>query len=244
MILLPAIDIQNGTCVRLKQGNFSTAEKVAEDYMEAARRFEDAGAQWVHMVDLDGAKAGHPVNQKIYETVAQKTHLCVEVGGGVRNAETIETYLQSGVARVILGSAALKNPELVTQAVARFGSEHIAVGIDSRGGFVASQGWLETSHVPETELLCAMKEAGVRYFIVTDIARDGTLAGPNLEQLAKMQKAAGGCHIIASGGVRDLRDIQSCMDLGLYGVICGKSIYKGTLDLMQAVCLARGVGQC
>ena len=145
MIILPAIDIKDGNCVRLFKGDFSTVEKVAADYMETAKGFEIAGASWIHMVDLDGAKEGRPMNQHIYEDVAAKTGLKVEVGGGIRNLETIDTYLKSGVERVILGSAALKNPQLVKDAVQKFGSQHIAVGIDAKNGMVATEGWLEES---------------------------------------------------------------------------------------------------
>lgn len=242
MIILPAIDIKDGNCVRLYKGDFATVEKVAANYMETARGFATAGATWIHMVDLDGAKEGRPVNQKIYEDVAVNTTLQVEVGGGIRNLETIETYLASGVKRVILGSAALKNPELVESAVAKFGSEHIAVGIDSKNGMVATEGWLESSDVDEVSLMQAMMKIGVRYFIVTDISKDGTLSGVNLEQLERMQTAAqGGANIIASGGVHTIKDIRGCKELGLYGTICGKSIYQGTLDLTGAIQLAEGV---
>ena len=155
MIILPAIDIKDGNCVRLFKGDFSTVEKVAADYMETAKGFETAGASWIHMVDLDGAKEGRPVNQHIYEDVAAKTGLKVEVGGGIRNLETIDTYLKSGVERVILGSAALKNPQLVKDAVQKFGSQHIAVGIDAKNGMVATEGWLEES---DTDYITLAKE--------------------------------------------------------------------------------------
>ena len=177
MIILPAIDIKDGNCVRLFKGDFSTVEKVAADYMETAKGFEKAGASWIHMVDLDGAKEGKPVNTKIYKDVATKTSLKVEVGGGIRNLETIEEYLAMGIARVIIGSAALKNPQLVKDAVNKFGSEKIAVGIDSKNGMVATEGWLESSDVHYIDLAKKMIEIGVKYFIVTDISKDGTLSG-------------------------------------------------------------------
>ena len=152
MIILPAIDIKDGNCVRLFKGDFSTVEKVAADYMETAKGFEKAGASWIHMVDLDGAKEGKPVNTKIYKDVATKTSLKVEVGGGIRNLETIEEYLAMGISRVIIGSAALKNPQLVKDAVNKFGCEKIAVGIDSKNGMVATEGWLESSDVHYIDL--------------------------------------------------------------------------------------------
>ncbi len=242
MIIFPAIDLQNGKPVRLYQGDFSTATQVAEDALETAKSFESAGATWIHMVDLDGAKAGKPVNQAIYESVAGETSLHVEVGGGIRTIETMETYLKSGVSRVILGSAALKNPQLVQEAVTMFGSERVAVGIDARNGKVATEGWLEDSNVADTELLLAMQEVGVRYFIVTDIAKDGTLSGVNTTQLARLQAVAPDANITASGGVRTLEDIRACRALGLYGTICGKSLYAGTLDLAEAIRLAEKEG--
>ncbi|MBE6844632.1 MAG: 1-(5-phosphoribosyl)-5-[(5-phosphoribosylamino)methylideneamino]imidazole-4-carboxamide isomerase [Ruminococcus sp.] len=236
MIILPAIDIKDGNCVRLFKGDFSTVEKVAADYMETAKGFEDAGATWIHMVDLDGAKEGRPVNTKIYKDVAEKTSLKVEVGGGIRNIETIEEYLSMGISRVIIGSAALKNPQLVKDAVEKFGSEKIAVGIDSKDGMVATEGWLEASDVNYIDLAKEMIKIGVKYFIVTDISKDGTLSGVNTQQLAELSKATNGeCCIIASGGVHTIEDIKACKELGLYGTICGKSIYKGTLDLREAV---------
>lgn len=239
MIILPAIDIINGNCVRLHQGDYATAEKVADNFMDTAKSFEQAGAKWIHMVDLDGAKAGCPVNTEIYRAVAQQTELKVEVGGGIRTIETIEAYLNLGVTRVILGSAALKNPALVKEAVAKFGSEHIAVGIDAKNGMVATEGWLETSDVYYVDLAKQMIAVGVKYFIVTDIAKDGTLSGVNIDQLAELYQATKGeCCIIASGGVHTIEDIRKCKELGLYGTICGKSIYKGTLNLEDAIALA------
>jgi len=236
MIILPAIYIKDGNCVRLFKGDFSTAEKVAADYMETAKGFEKAGASWIHMVDLDGAKEGRPVNTQIYKDVANKTSLKVEVGGGIRNIDTIRQYLSMGISRVIIGSAALKNPELVKEAVLNFGSEKIAVGIDSKNGMVAAEGWLESSDVHYIQLAKEMIKIGVRYFIVTDISKDGTLSGVNTLQLKELSEAVGNaCNIIASGGVHTIEDIIACKKLGLYGTICGKSIYKGTLDLREAV---------
>lgn len=236
MIILPAIDIKDGNCVRLFKGDFSTVEKVAADYLETAKSFEAAGAKWIHMVDLDGAKEGKPINAKIYTDVAEKTNLKVEVGGGIRNLETIQEYLNMGISRVILGSVALKNPELVSDAVEKFGSEKIVVGIDAVNEMVATEGWLESSDVNYIDLANKMIETGVKYFIFTDISKDGTLSGVNVQQLKKLADATyGKCNIIASGGVHTMDDIVVCKEMGLYGTICGKSIYKGTLDLREAV---------
>lgn len=236
MIILPAIDIKDGNCVRLFKGDFSTVEKVASDYLETAKGFENAGASWIHMVDLDGAKEGRPVNTKIYTDVAEKTNLKVELGGGIRNLETIQEYLNMGITRVILGSVALKNPALVSSAVEKFGSEKIVVGIDAMNGMVATEGWLETSEVNYIELADKMISVGVKYFIFTDISKDGTLSGVNTEQLKALADATSGrADIVASGGVHTMADIIACKEMGLYGAICGKSIYKGTLNLKEAV---------
>ena len=239
MIILPAIDIKDGNCVRLFKGDFSTVEKVASDYLQTAREFEQAGAQWIHMVDLDGAKEGRPVNTKIYTDVAEKTGLKVELGGGIRSIQTIDEYLKMGISRVILGSVALKNPALVKQAVEKFGNEKIVVGIDAMNGMVATEGWLESSNVKYIQLANEMIDNGVKYFIFTDISKDGTLSGVNKEQLQALQNECGSrCNIIASGGVHTIDDIKACKSMGLYGTICGKSIYKGTLDLKEAITVA------
>lgn len=236
MLIFPAIDIKDGNCVRLFKGDFSTVEKVASDYLETAKSFENAGAEWIHMVDLDGAKEGRPVNTKIYTDVAEKTSLKVELGGGIRSLETISEYLDMGISRVILGSVALKNPRLVRDAVEKFGSEKIVVGIDAMNGMVATEGWLESSDVNYIDLANAMIDSGVKYFIFTDISKDGTLSGVNRQQLQALYDATKGrADIVASGGVHTMEDIIACKEMGLYGTICGKSLYKGTLDLREAV---------
>ncbi|HHV32557.1 MAG TPA: 1-(5-phosphoribosyl)-5-[(5-phosphoribosylamino)methylideneamino]imidazole-4-carboxamide isomerase [Clostridiales bacterium] len=241
MIILPAIDVQNGECVRLVKGDFATAHKVAEDALATAKSFEATGAKWIHMVDLDGAKSAQPVNHSVFRNVVQNTHLNVEVGGGIRDMETISFYLNSGVSRVILGSAALSDPDLVKSAVREYGGR-IAVGIDARNGLVAAQGWLETSNVQYLELAKQMEQIGVEYLIFTDISRDGTLTGPNLEQLEALNRSVS-CHVIASGGVAGSKDIADLKNLGLYGVICGKALYSGNLNLRDAIALAGGEQQ-
>lgn len=236
MVILPAIDIKDGNVVRLFKGDYATVERVADNYLDAALSFRAAGAEWIHMVDLDGAKEGRPVNTKIYTDVAEKTDLKVEVGGGIRNIETIDEYLKMGISRVILGSAALKNPQLVKDSVEKFGSERIVVGIDALNGMVAVEGWLEASDVNYIDLANKMISFGVKYFIFTDISKDGTLSGVNAEQLKALYDGTHGkCSIIASGGVRTMDDIVTCKEMGLYGTICGKSIYTGSLDLAEAV---------
>ncbi len=233
MIILPAIDIKDGNCVRLVRGDYGTAHKVAEDYMQTALGFVQAGAEWIHMVDLDGAKDAKPVNTEIFLDVAKNTSLKVEVGGGIRNLDTVESYLSQGISRVILGSVALKNPELVELAVKEY-HEKIAVGIDAKNGFVAVEGWLDASTVDYISLAKEMQKMGVQTIIFTDISKDGTLSGVNQEQLKALHDAVD-CQIIASGGVHTMEDIRACVAMGLYGTICGKSLYQGTLNLKEAI---------
>lgn len=235
MILLPAIDLIDGECVRLIQGDYNTARRVAEDAVETARSFREAGAQWLHVVDLNGAKAAKPVNAKLMMRILKETGLWLEVGGGIRDMETIQSYLENGISRVILGTAAVSHPELVVSAVKRYG-ERIAVGIDARDGMVAQNGWTETSSIDPLNLARRMERVGVKYLIFTDISRDGTLSGPNLSMLKQLQNGVS-CRIIASGGISSLKDISDLAGLNLYGAICGKSIYAGTLDLKDAVTL-------
>jgi phosphoribosylformimino-5-aminoimidazole carboxamide ribotide isomerase len=234
MFILPAIDIKDGKCVRLYKGKFETVHQVADDYMTTALKFEKDGAKWIHTVDLDGAKEGKPVNDKIYIDIAAKTNLKVEVGGGIRNLETIEYYLNNGISRVILGSVALSNRQLVVDAVKNFGAEKIAVGIDAKHEFVRASGWLDKSDIHYLDLAEKMEQSGVKYIIYTDISKDGTLEGLNTEHLKKLSEKVK-CNIIASGGVKDMDDIKICKEFNLYGVICGKSIYSGSLNLAEAV---------
>ncbi len=233
MIIFPAIDIKDKTCVRLTQGDFSTVQQVADNPYDTARRFEAAGAEWIHMVDLDGAKSATPLNSEIFLGVAKKTGLKVQVGGGIRTMETVEYYLSGGITRVILGSAAVKNPDFVRQAVKDYG-HRIAVGIDAKNGMAAAEGWLDESTVHYIELAKHMESIGVKCIIFTDISKDGTLEGPSVEQLGQLQNAVS-CDIIASGGIRDIGHIKALRRMGLYGAICGKSLYHGTLYLSRAI---------
>jgi phosphoribosylformimino-5-aminoimidazole carboxamide ribotide isomerase len=237
MIILPAIDIKDGSCVRLYKGDFGSVQKVAEDPVETALSFQKAGAGWLHMVDLDGAKDAAPRNRQIFIDVAKATDLQVELGGGIRDLDTVEDYLSNGLARVILGSAAVKNPELVKTAVKEYGSR-IAVGIDARDEMVAVDGWLDSSSVHYLDLARAMEAVGVQTIIYTDISKDGTLSGPNLSQLTRINEAVS-CNIIASGGISCIDDIAALKAARMYGAICGKSLYQGTLSLEQALCLAK-----
>ena len=233
MIIFPAIDIMDGKPVRLLRGDFATAEQVAEDVLNTAKQFARVGCTWVHMVDLDGSLQKKPVNTDPILQVVEHTPLKVEVGGGIRTMEDIAFYLDRGVDRVILGSVALKNPELVQQAVDAYGDK-IAVGIDAKQGMVATEGWTEDSQMDFIDLAKAMEKMGVATIIYTDIGRDGTLSGPDVQGLDRLNKAVS-CNVIASGGVTTITDILVMKDKKMYGTICGKCIYKKTLDLREAV---------
>lgn len=232
MIILPAIDIKDGQCVRLLRGEFGTVHKVAESPEISARNFTEKGAGFLHVVDLDGALMKKPVN---IETVKRIINLGVpvEVGGGIRTEKDFETYAELGAKRIVLGSVALTDKALVKRCAENYPSL-TAVGIDAKNGFVSTEGWLCNGNVEYTELAKEVESIGVRYVIFTDIARDGTLEGPNLEQLSRLKDAVS-VNIIASGGIRDINDIKNCKSLGIYGAVCGKSLYSGTLDLREAI---------
>lgn len=236
MLIFPAIDIKDATCVRLYRGDYSTAHKVADDPIATAKSFEASGAKYLHMVDLDGAKDGQRINAETILSVRKSCDLFMELGGGIRNMESVEFYLENGVDRVILGSAAVKNPDFVKEAVSRYASR-IAVSIDALNGMVSAEGWTDTSEIDFIELAKRMEQIGVAYIIFTDISKDGMLSGPNLTMLDEL-KSSVSCNIIASGGVANLKDIINLTDLDIYGAICGKSIYSGTLDLAKAIAVA------
>lgn len=239
MFVLPAIDIKDGTCVRLYKGDYATAHKVAESAVETAKKFEEDGALWLHMVDLDGAKDGKRVNSELILQVRKSCGLHIEVGGGIRDMEAVDFYLQNGIDRVILGSAAIKDPDFVKAAVKKYPSQ-IAVSIDARDGMVSADGWTDTSEVDYLELAKRMEDIGVQYLIFTDISKDGMLSGPNLPMLDEL-KSAVKCNIIASGGVANLMDIINLTALNIYGAISGKAVYTGDLDLKKALAAANAV---
>lgn len=232
MIILPAIDIKNGQCVRLFKGEFDTVHKVAESPVISAENFKNKGSEFLHVVDLDGALEKKPVNHEIIKEIAA-LGIPVEVGGGIRTVSDIEMYVKNGISRVILGSIALKDPAFVKSAVKEFG-EVIAVGIDADNGFVKTEGWLDTSNVRFTDFAKLMEDCGVGNIIYTDISKDGTLSGVNGDHLRQLKETLS-IKITASGGVRDMNDIRLCKELDLYGAICGKSLYSGTLNLEEAL---------
>ena len=231
MEIFPAIDLKQGCAVRLSKGEMQSAKIYSKDPCELAKKFEDLGAKWLHLVDLDGAFAGEAVNFKAIERIVKSTRLRVEVGGGIRDEARIKEYLSLGVDRFILGSAALKNPDFVKQMAKLY---RIVVGIDAKEGLVATEGWAELSRVKATDLARDYANAGVCAIICTDISRDGMLSGVNVEFSRSIAKASG-IDTIASGGVKDMNDIIALKNAGLIaGVIVGKAYYEGTLDLKKA----------
>ena len=231
MEIFPAIDLKQGCAVRLSKGEMQSAKIYSKDPCELAKKFEDLGAKWLHLVDLDGAFAGEAVNFKAIERIVKSTRLRVEVGGGIRDEARIKEYLSLGVDRFILGSAALKNPDFVRRMAKLY---RIVVGIDAKDGLVATEGWAELSRVKATDLARDYADAGVCAIICTDISRDGMLSGVNVEFSRSIAKASG-IDTIASGGVKDMNDIIALKNAGLIaGVIVGKAYYEGTLDLKKA----------
>jgi len=233
MKIIPAIDLKDGQCVRLRKGDYNTAHKVAGDAVEAAKEFLSAGAELIHMVDLDGAKDGSHANYSVVKSVISETGAGVELGGGIRSLETIDSLLKLGLKRVIIGSAAVRDPELVREAVHKYG-EQIAVGVDAKNGTVRTHGWLNDSGEEYISFSKKMISLGVQTLIFTDIDRDGMLEGPNFEQLAALRNAVN-CDIVASGGVSSLEDIKNLKTLGINAVIAGKAVYTGALDLRAAI---------
>ena len=234
MNLYPAIDLKDGSCVRLLYGDFNAMTEYNPDPGDQARQFADAGCHWIHVVDLDGAVAGSAVNIDAVTAILE-TGLPVQLGGGIRSMKQIELWINAGISRVILGTAALKDPQLVIEAAGEFGGK-IAVGADARGGMIAAEGWLETTEMPVLELVRRFEDCGVAAIIFTDIGRDGALTGVNLEATAELARATS-IPVIASGGVASIDDIHALArdDSGIEGVITGRAIYDGQLDLAEAL---------
>ena len=233
MIILPAIDLKDGKVARLYKGEFDTVHQVADSPVETAKAFQAAGAKYIHMVDLDGAKSGSRVNSEIVRRVAEESGLKIELGGGIRTMADLEAVDAMGVYRMVIGSAAVSNPEFVREAVARYG-DRIAGGIDTKDGKVKTAGWIEDSGLDYLEFAKSMEELGVQTIIFTDIDTDGALSGPSFGRLEQLQKAVS-CRIIASGGVSSNEDIRKLAAMNLYGAIIGKAYYAGAIDLAQAV---------
>ncbi len=234
--IYPAIDIRGGKCVRLSQGDYNQETIYHENPVEMARNWTEQGAQWLHLVDLDAARSGELANIDVIDSIVSETSIAVQVGGGVRNMDRLERLLQAGVSRVVIGSAAIENPKFVQTALALY-SEQIAIGIDARDGYVATHGWLQQATVTAEELAKNMADLGAKTFIFTDIARDGMLSGANSEATAKLARA---CKrdVIASGGVATLDDVEQLASLetsGVSGVIIGKALYTGAIQLFDVL---------
>lgn len=241
MLIFPAIDIRGGKCVRLTEGRFDQETVFADNPVDMAHRWISEGAQYLHIVDLDGALAGSPVNLHIVANILKEAAIPVQLGGGIRDIETIDEILSCGVTRVILGSVAVRNPALVKEACRRYG-DRIVVGIDARDGQVAVEGWGVSGGIGAVELAKAMAAVGVTRFIYTDIARDGMLSGVNIKATAELAQESG-IPVIASGGVsglNDIKTIRAAASRGIEGVIIGKAIYTGALSLSAALAAARG----
>lgn len=233
MIILPAIDLKDGRCVRLLRGDFATVHQVADDPVETAKIFAAAGAKQIHMVDLDGAKDGARKNAEIVQRVASETGLKIELGGGIRCMADLQAVFAMGVYRAVIGSAAVSDPDFVAEAVKVYG-ERIAVGVDALDGEVKTAGWIAGSGLNYLEFAKKMEDLGVKTLIFTDIATDGALSGPSMDRL-KALKAAVKCRITASGGVANNQDIRDLRDAQMDGAIIGKAFYAGTIDLALAV---------
>ncbi|RSK28562.1 1-(5-phosphoribosyl)-5-[(5-phosphoribosylamino)methylideneamino]imidazole-4-carboxamide isomerase [Bacillus sp. HMF5848] len=231
--LYPAIDMRAGKCVRLIQGDYNKETVYGDSPYEMAKLFAEQGAEWIHMVDLDGAKAAQRINHEHVLEVASKLPVKVQIGGGIRTEEDVAFYLKRGVSRVILGSAAVSNPAFVKEMLRKYGNK-IAIGIDAKDGYVATEGWLETSNVKATELGKELAAAGAEVFIFTDIATDGMLSGPNVKAVTEMASATGK-EVIASGGVSSLADIEELAVANVAGAIVGKALYTNQFTVREAL---------
>ena len=233
MKILPAIDLKDGKCVRLYKGDFATVHQVAENPIEVAKIFTDAGAEMIHMVDLDGALDGVRKNGEIIRDVAQSSSAKIELGGGIRSMVDIETAEDLGVYRFVIGSAAVTDPDFVAQAVKRYG-ERIAVGIDAGNGRVRTHGWTEDAGIDAVEFAKKMESLGVKTIIFTDIDTDGTLEGPPIPALKVLRREVS-CEIVASGGVSGIEDIIKLKEIGMDAAIIGKAYYAGAINLAEAI---------
>ncbi len=232
MILFPAIDIRDGKCVRLIQGDYGKQQTFG-DPVEMAKKWEEAGAKFLHIVDLDGALVGETKNLSAIQLILDTIHIPIQLGGGIRSLEKVERLMEMGVSRVILGSAALRDEQFLDEALETYGSA-IAVSIDAKNGFVATDGWTKTSEVEALAFAKKLEEKGCQTIVYTDIAKDGMLSGPNFSELEKINRETT-MDVIASGGVSSLEDLRKLKALNMYGAIIGKAIYTGKINLEQAL---------
>lgn len=236
MIIFPAIDLKEGQCVRLVQGRAEDKTVYSNSPQDVAKSFEEKGAKWLHVVDLDGAFTGKPTNLEAIKSIASSINIPFQVGGGLREIQNVELLLSLGASRVIIGTKAVNSPDFIKELLDKFGSERIVLGIDAKDSMVATEGWVSTSHIPALEFGMQMKDLGIEYAVYTDISKDGLLQGPNFEAIKNM--ASTGLKIIASGGVSSLDDIVKLKEmeaLGVIGAVVGKAIYECKLDLTEAL---------
>lgn len=234
MQLYPAIDLKGGTCVRLTQGVFDHVTVYSDTPAEMAALWEEKGASYLHLVDLDGAQTGRSVNEDIIRRIIERVSIPVQIGGGIRTLEAAERFLRLGAARVIVGTKAVESPGFMRELVEAFGAERIVAGIDAKDGMAAIQGWEQVSRVSAVQLCKEMKERGIRHVVYTDIAKDGMLSGPNILATKTLMEETG-LDIIASGGVSSMEDLQNLYRQGIQGVIIGKALYENRIDLAEAV---------
>ena len=227
MLVIPAIDLKDGQAVRLYKGDYNQKTVYSNNPEELAKEFETMGAKWLHVVDLDGAKDGKCINLETIRKIKQTTNMSLELGGGIRNMETVALYLDEvGIDRVILGTAAINDPQFLKEAISKYGAKKIVVGVDVKNGYVSTSGWLKTSDVPYLDFIKELEKIGVEYIVVTDISKDGTLQGPNFkmyEQIASMSKI----NFVVSGGIKDKQNILDVAKKDYYACIVGKAYYEG-----------------
>ena len=238
MYLIPAIDLIGGKAVRLKKGDYQQVTVYSDSPVEVAKSFEEAGAKFLHVVDLDGAKEGTTTNFETICDILRQTKLSVEIGGGIRDIQTVQKYVEAGADRVILGTAAVTDPSFLQEAVEKYG-EHITVGVDIKDGMVAIKGWTEVSKLSCFDFCRSLQELGVKTVICTDISKDGMMSGTNLTLYQKLATAFS-MDIIASGGVSSEEDIRALMNMKVFGAILGKAVYTGAIDLKQAILMTEG----
>jgi phosphoribosylformimino-5-aminoimidazole carboxamide ribotide isomerase len=239
MKIFPAIDLKNGKCVRLYQGEFKSAQVVGEDPLKTAINFAKQGAEYLHLVDLDGALSGNIKNLNSINEIIKGVGIPIQLGGGIRSLETIEMLIEKGLSRVILGTAALNNPALIKEAIKKYGYK-IAIGIDARDGYVAVEGWKTSSKIEYIDFAKQMESIGVKTIIFTDISRDGTLTGPNFYATGMINDKVS-CDIIASGGMKCIEDIEKLKNMNMYGAIIGKALYSENISLAEAISIGRDV---
>jgi len=231
MIIIPAIDLIDGNCVRLTKGDFDTKKVYDKDPLEQAKEFESVNIKYLHIIDLDGAKQGKIINLLTIENIAKNTNLKIQVGGGIRTIEDGEKLFNAGVNKIIIGTLAVKEPVLFKQFIDTFGSEKIVLAVDIKDGKVGTHGWLEKSELTAEEFIEKMEELGVKYINCTDVSRDGTLEGPNMELYKDLQAKFPNINFVASGGMSKPSELKELQDMNMYGVIIGKAIYEGKITL-------------